>query len=344
MFSCQVCLLYKDFGSLSKIKSGVGTEYQGLPSDSVLCWLEEAACLWGHLQFITLWGQRQECLCLSPSFPPGQSNQTQVLDLSKFNENVGAWRWKELSSVWTQSSMSSLSLYWVSPVGGRPSNWVSTGRVIYSFYSVNEADFVSSGDHIQRHVWKQTCYTWQAEGSRTKKAKGHLWPEHIWGLSWGLATKKYWTGEQSSTGAFLPTAQMFLPSQLHRASPTYNAHKFPTAQQLLSMFIKTFKITVCLCIGLYYNQNLTIQVFQYPWQLVQATVFHLHDKLAYQWNSSAGRNACCARLTTRVQIHRGRNQHSKVLSPVHTTTHSCSSAYVVYGRQTDTSHTHKHSG
>lgn len=26
---------------------------------------------------------------------------------------------------------------------------LSTGRIIYSFYSVNEADFVSSGDHIQ---------------------------------------------------------------------------------------------------------------------------------------------------------------------------------------------------
>lgn len=62
---------------------------------------------------------------------------------------------------------------------------------------------------------------------------------------WGLGTKKYWTsGEQSSTGAFLPMAQMFLLSQLCGAFPTYNAHKFPTAQQLLSMFIKTFKITV----------------------------------------------------------------------------------------------------
>lgn len=124
-------------------------------------------------------------------------------------------------------------------LGGRSWNWVSTGRIIYSFYSVNEANFVSSGDHIQTYIWKQICYTWQIEGSRTKKAKGHLWPEHIWDQK---VLDFPWAEQHWSIPA---DAHMFLRRQLHRVFPTYYAHKFPTAwQQLLSMFIKTFKITV----------------------------------------------------------------------------------------------------
>lgn len=117
----------------------------------------------------------------------------------------------------------------LSLLGGRSCNWVSTGRLIYSFYSVNEANFVSSGDHIQTYIWKQTCYTWQIEGSRTKQAKA-ISGQNTFG------TKKYWT--------FHEHEQMSLRHQLHRAFPTYYAHKLPTAWQLLSMFIKTFKITV----------------------------------------------------------------------------------------------------
>jgi hypothetical protein len=33
-------------------------------------------------------------------------------------------------------------------------------------------------------------YIWQIEGGKNK-AKGPLWPEHIWGLSWGLGTRQY---------------------------------------------------------------------------------------------------------------------------------------------------------
>lgn len=156
-------------------------------------------------------------------------------------------------------------------------------------------------------------------GSRDQKVLDFPWAEQ----HWSIPTDGADVSSESTTGS-VPCLQW---SQV--------SHSTAAVEHVYKDFEH-----YCLCIGLYYNQNLTVLVFQYPWQLIQATVFHLHDKLAYQWNSSAGRNACCARLTTRVQIHSGRNQHSKVvLWPLHITTHSCSSAYVCMAdRQTHLIH------